>query len=116
MWSKTLSSTEFTNALLVLSPEHHGIFAAAGWDRDRIERELHTALVRPGQDLIQGAHGVGEGIATSRSDEMVAKFWPDGLLIARAGGEAGLYSAICAGWTGGRFRDESKPVTREITR
>lgn len=105
---------EFTNALLVLSPEHHGIFAAAGWDRSRIEAELHAALVRPGAELVQGAHGVGEGIATDRADEDVAKFWPDGLLIARAGGEAGLYSAICAGWTGGRFRDESKPVTREI--
>jgi hypothetical protein len=57
---------------------------------------------------------VGEGIAPSRADEMVNKFWPDGLLIVRAGGKAGLFSAICTGWTGGRFRDESKPVTREI--
>jgi len=32
----------------------------------------------------------------------------------RAGGAAGLFSAICAGWTGGRFRDQSRPVTREI--
>ncbi len=105
---------EFTNALLVLSPEHHGIFAAAGWDRARIERELHAALVRPGADLVRGAGGVGEGIDPSRAGEDVAKFWPDGLLIARAGGEAGLYSAICAGWTGGRFRDESKPVTMRV--
>ncbi|MEM9564595.1 MAG: thioredoxin [Actinomycetota bacterium] len=105
---------EFTNALLVLSPEHHGIFAAAGWGRARVEHELHAALVRPGADLVRGAGGVGEGIDPSRAGEDVAKFWPDGLLIARAGGEAGLYSAICAGWTGGRFRDESKPVTREV--
>jgi hypothetical protein len=45
---------------------------------------------------------------------MINKFWPEGLLIVQAGGQAGLFSAICAGWTGGRFRDESKPVTREI--
>ena len=45
---------------------------------------------------------------------MVPKFWDEGLLIVRAGGEAGLFSAILAGWTGGRFRDQSQPVTREI--
>ena len=37
---------------------------------------------------------------------MVNKFWPEGLLIVHAGGKAGLFSAICAGWTGGRFRHE----------
>ena len=51
----------------------------------------------------------------TRKDEMVNKFWPEGLLIVHAGGKAGLFSAICAGWTGGRFRDESQTVTKEIT-
>jgi hypothetical protein len=105
---------EFTNALLVLSPEHYGIFRDAGWDRTRIEAELHQAMVRPGKDLVQGAQGVGEGIAPSRAEELVSKFWPEGLLIVRAGGKAGLFSAICGGWTGGRFRDQSQPVTKEI--
>ena len=105
---------EFTNALLVLSPEHYGILRNAGWDRKRIEGELHTALVRPGKDLIQGAQGVGEGIDPHRADQMVNKFWPEGLLVVRAGGKAGLFSAICGGWTGGRFRDQSQPVTKEI--
>ncbi len=75
---------------------------------------MRTALTRPGRDLVQGAQGVGEGIAPGRVNEFVAKFWPDGLLIVRAGGAAGLFSAILAGWTGGRFRDESQPVTMEI--
>jgi thiol-disulfide isomerase/thioredoxin len=105
---------EFTNALLVLSPEHYGIFRNAGWDRKRIEGELHNALIRPGKDLVQGAQGIGEGIDPRRADEMVNKFWPEGLLIVRAGGKAGLFSAICGGWTGGRFRDQSQPVTKEI--
>ena len=82
--------------------------------RDGEGHPLHAALVRPGSDLVRGAHGVGEGIDPSRADEMVAKFWPDGLLVVRAGGPAGLFSAICAGWTGGRNRHESQPVTREI--
>ncbi|HLH88017.1 MAG TPA: thioredoxin family protein [Xanthobacteraceae bacterium] len=105
---------EFTNAMLVLSPEHYGIFRDGGWDRRRIEAELHAAMRRPGRDLVAGAQGVGEGIAAARADEMVDKFWPEGLLIVRAGGKAGLFSAICGGWTGGRFRDQSQPVTREI--
>jgi hypothetical protein len=105
---------EFTNALLILSPEHYGIFQGAGWDRQRIESELHMAMVRPGKDLVQGAQGVGEGIDPRRANEMVNKFWPEGLFIVRAGGKAGLFSAICGGWTGGRFRDQSQPVTMEI--
>ena len=109
---------QFTNAMLVLSPEHYAIYRDAGWNRQRIESELHQALLRPRADVLQGAHGIGEGIAanyaTGRLDDLVPKFWDDGLLIVRAGGAAGLFSAICAGWTGGRFRDQSRPVTREI--
>ena len=105
---------QFTNAMLVLCPEHYGIYRAAGWERTRITRELHAALLRPGRDLVKGAQGVGEGIDPARAGEMVPKFWDEGLLIVRAGGEAGLFSAILAGWTGGRFRDQSQPVTREI--
>jgi len=105
---------EFTNAMLVLVPEHYAIFRNAGWDRDRITKELHHAMLRPGEAVIQGALGVGEGVDPRRREEMINKFWPEGLLIVHAGGQAGLFSAICAGWTGGRFRNESKPVTREI--
>jgi hypothetical protein len=105
---------EFFNAILVLAPEHHAIFRAAGWGRAEVEGALREALRRPGRALVAGAGGVGEGMAAARAEEMIDKFWPEGLLIVRAGGEAGLYSAICAGWTGGRFRHESQPVTREI--
>lgn len=105
---------EFTNAMLVMSPEHHAIFRDAGWTRADITASLHEDMKRPGSEIAHGAQGVGEGIDPARADEVVNKFWPEGLLIVRAGGQAGLYSAICCGWTGGRFREESKPVTREI--
>ena len=105
---------EFTNAMLVLSPEHYTTFRNAGWDRARITDALHVALRRPGADVVQGAHGIGEGVDPARRDDMVDKFWPEGLLIVQAGGNAGLFSAICAGWTGGRFREDSKTVTKEI--
>jgi len=39
------------NAILILSPEHYGIFRDAGWDRTRITKELHAALVRPGRAI-----------------------------------------------------------------
>ena len=105
---------EFTNAMLVLVPEHYAIFREMGWNRKKITTELHNALRRPGKDVIKGAHGIGEGVDPDRIDEMVNKFWPEGLQIVHAGGQAGLFSAICAGWTGGRFRNESKTVTKEI--
>ncbi len=106
---------EFTNAMLVLAPEHYATFRDGGWNRERITKALQDALRRPGTDVIQGAHGIGEGVDPARANDMVDKFWPEGLLIVQAGGQAGLFSAICAGWTGGRFRDDSKTVTKEIT-
>ena len=77
---------------------------------------LHEATTRPGRELIKGAQGLGEGIDPSRADEMVPKFWEDhGLLVVRAGGNAGLFSAIIGGWTGNRFHADVQPVTKEIT-
>jgi hypothetical protein len=106
---------QFTNAMLVLSAEHYAIYRDAGWDRERITKELQAACTRPAEDLVQGAHGIGEGIDPKRIGEgPVPKFWDEGLLIVRAGGQAGLFSAILCGWTGGRFRDQSQPVTRAI--
>ena len=105
---------QMQRAILVLSPEHHAIFAEAGWGRAEIERAIYAATVRPGRELVAGAHGVGEGIAAARSDEAVPKFFEDGLLMVRAGGAAGLFSAILPGWIAGRNRFEMQPVTKEI--
>ena len=64
--------------------------------------------------MIAGAGGVGEGIDPSRADELVDKFNPGGLLIVRAGGEGGLFSAIIGGWTAHRRTTEVQIVSREI--
>jgi hypothetical protein len=50
------------------------------------------------------------------ADKIVDKFqpMPDGVLIVRAGGPAGLFSAIIGGWPGQRVRTECQSVTREI--
>jgi hypothetical protein len=44
----------------------------------------------------------------------VPKFFEEGLLVVRAGGPAGLFSAILPGWIAGRNRNELQPVTREV--
>jgi hypothetical protein len=102
-------------AIVVLSPEHYGIYREAGWDRARIERAMYEATIRPGAELVAGADGVGEGIPASRAGEQVPKFHEDALMVVRAGGAAGLFSAILPGWLAGRSRTELQPVTKEIT-
>jgi len=100
--------------ILVLSPEHYAIFAEGGWNRKRITEAIIAGSVRPGKDLVAGAHGVGEGIPASRAGESLAKFYDGGLLIVRAGGPAGLFSAFLPGWIAGRNPLELQPVTKEI--
>ena len=106
--------TQSARAILVLSPEHYAIYKEAGWDRKRIERALYEATIRPGSAILAGADGVGEGVPASRANEQVPKFHEDGLMVVRAGGKAGLFSAILPGWLAGRNRLELQPVTKEI--
>jgi hypothetical protein len=105
-----------SNAIVVLTPEHYRIFREAGWDRQRITDALHDATTRPGRDLIKGANGLNEGMDAKYTDQMLPKFWRDhGLLLVRAGGDAGMFSGIIGGWSAGRFHDDVQPVTKEIT-
>ena len=101
-------------AVFVLSPEHYAIYREAGWDRRKIERALYEATIRPGKDLVAGADGIGEGVPANRAGEQVPKFHDDGLMVVRAGGRAGLFSAILPGWLAGRNKLELQPVTKEI--
>lgn len=101
-------------AILVLSPEHYAIYREGGWDRKRIERGLYEATIRPGAELVAGADGIGEGVPASRAGEMIPKFHEDGLMVVRAGGSAGLFSAVLPGWLAGRNRLELQPVTKEV--
>jgi hypothetical protein len=100
--------------ILVLSPEHYAIYREGGWDRRRIERALYEATIRPGKELVANADGVGEGVPASRAGEMIPKFHEDGILVVRAGGPAGLFSAFLPGWLAGRNRLELQPVTKEV--
>jgi hypothetical protein len=101
------------DAILVVSPDHGRIFADAGWTRDRLLDELHSRLLSPGADLVRGAHGIAEGVPPHLgSAEALPKFRPGGLMIAYAGGGAGLFSSIIAGWANGAIG--SDPVSRPV--
>lgn len=105
---------QYAGAILAISPDHYAIFRQEGWGRSEIEAALWQALKRPGRDLIEGAHGVGAGIDPSLADEMVDKFNPGMLLVVRAGGPGGLFSAVIGGWSGQRRTEEVQIVSKEV--
>ena len=102
------------DALLVVSPDHCRVFFEAGWSKARLRLELEKLLLMPGRELVAGAGGIDEGLPASLADSLVPKFRPGGLLIVRAGGKAGLFSAIIAGWAASGPVG-SIPVSKEIT-
>ena len=101
------------DAFLVLSPEHWAIFRDGGWDRARVEAALMAATVRPGAELARGADGVDAGVRPELVEDRMPKFREGGLNVVRAGGEAGLMSAIIGGWVASGPRGTT-PVTREV--
>jgi hypothetical protein len=100
------------DALLVVSPEHGRVFREAGWDRPRLLEELEGLLALPAGELVRGAGGMAEGVPPALEGRDLPKFRPGGLLVAHAGGDAGMFSAIVGGWAGGETG--SIPVTREV--
>ncbi len=107
------------DAMLVVAPEHAAIFAEAGWDRARLRAELEPLLMIDGEDLVRDPDGSRDGIAEGlpaaiAEGATLPKFRPGGLLIASAGGPAGLFSSVLTGWVGGA--KGSEPVTIGIAR
>ncbi|MDB9845509.1 thioredoxin [Acidimicrobiales bacterium] len=101
------------DALLVLSPEHMSRYIDAGWDRARFRAELEERLMVNTDDIIRGTGGIDEGLPADFAGMQLPKFRPGGLHIAHAGGPAGLFSSVFAGWVSGE--KGSVPVTKEIT-
>lgn len=100
------------DAILVLGPEHARVFADAGWDRQRVIAELDGCLLVPGSELVRGAGGIEEGLPERFTDATLPKFRPGGILLACAGGGAGLFSAMIGGWANGEIG--SQPTTKEV--
>ena len=65
------------------------------------------------RELVRGADGMAEGLPEAFGDApALPKFREGGLLLAYAGGGAGLFSAIIGGWANGDVG--SRPVTRVV--
>ena len=104
------------DALLVVGPEHGRVFGEAGWDRARVRERLFELTTSPAGELVRGAGGSPEGIDPQwvADPEMpVAKFAaPERILLAYAGGDAGLFSMVFGSWAAGEIgsapRDEER--------
>jgi hypothetical protein len=101
------------DAMLAVSPEHGRVFAQAGWAKSDLKDAIHSLLKLPGKELVRGAGGMAEGVPVDFQDADLPKLRPDGLHIVFAGGPAGMFSAILAGWVAAGAGG-SQPVTREI--
>ncbi len=100
------------DVILIVAPEHARIFREAGWSKDDLRAKLHELTLMPGDDLVRGALGIAEGLPDGVRGKSIPKFRPDGLHIVHAGGGAGLFSAIIAGWVNGEMG--SQTVSWEI--
>ena len=93
-----------------------GLFKQDGWDRQRVRNELFERSTSPAGELVRGEHGIAEGIEprfVTDPSAGVPKFAaPDRILVAYAGGDAGLFSMIYGGWVSGDIG--STPVTRSV--
>ncbi len=101
------------DAILVVSPEHARVFRDAGWTKAQLKARLHELTLLEGADIVRGAGGITEGVPEWAKDSQLPKFRPEGLLVVHAGGGAGLFSTIIAGWANGATG--SQPVTKEIS-
>ncbi|MFL5844758.1 MAG: TlpA family protein disulfide reductase [Solirubrobacteraceae bacterium] len=104
------------DAMLLVGPEHGRVFREAGWSRERVQTELFEATKSPAGELVRGAGGVPEGLDPQWvSDPVmpVGKFAADErILVAYAGGDAGLFSMVFGGWAAGEIG--SSPVTVSV--
>jgi len=102
-----------SDAILVVSPEHERVFRDAGWTKRQLKDRLMELLTISTDELIAGAGGIAEGLPEKLAGRQFPKFREGGLQVVRAGGSAGMFSAIIAGW-GASGTIGSTPVTREI--
>lgn len=98
-----------SEAMLVMTPEHQRVFANAGWSKQRFRDELDPLLIIDPSVALASIEG-----GTDAAPAGVPKFRRGSLMIVRAGGDAGAFSAIIEGWIGGRMGSE--PITHKIER
>lgn len=100
-------------ALVAIAPEHARIFGAAGWDKQRLRREIIDLLSVPDSELVAGTGGMEEGLAAPATGAVVAKFKPENLWFVHVGGGAGGSSGIISGWVAGPKGSTMVTITLE---
>lgn len=100
------------DALVVVCPEHARTFRAAGWSKAQLKARVLEVLTAPVDELLRDVDGCAEGMLPAQLAGPTPKFTEDGLSFVHAGGQAGMFSAIIGGWSGGP--GGSRPVTREV--
>ena len=101
------------DVLIIIGPEHLRVYDRANWTKERLIKEFEEVLTIPADNLLRGVGGVAEGLPENMAGKMVRKIRPGGLNIVRAGGEAGLMSALIGGWAASGEKG-SDLVTKEI--
>ena len=110
------------DTLLVLCPEHLNTLWRDGMTKQQLRDRIQEVTTRPLRDILQDSEsGAGippgrfgpDGPSESDLDQLVPKFRStDNIHIVIAGGEAGKFSAVFAGWASGPIG--SIPVSRKI--
>ncbi|MEM7405636.1 MAG: thioredoxin family protein [Pseudomonadota bacterium] len=101
------------DVILVVCPEHERTFRNAGWSKQQLKERLYALSEIPGEELVAGVGGIAEGIPASGAGRTHNKFREGGLMVVRAGGGAGMFSAIIGGWLASGPVGSS-PVTVEV--
>ena len=113
----------FTEAIVVLAPEHVEKCAAQGWGKADIRRAIREITSRPLRDLLPNdacAEGIPPqllGLAGDIPEAMLEMRLPkfrgdDQPTLVVAGSDAGMFSAIIGGWVSGEMG--SQMVSRKI--
>lgn len=113
----TVDHADMVNAsdvVVVVGPEHGRVFDEAGWSKAQTTEALQAAAQVRGVDLGMGTNDTAGKPLSAPSDGAKPKFRPGGIQLVRAGGQAGLFSAIIPGWLM-KGALGSDPVTKEIT-
>lgn len=102
-----------SDTVVVIGPEHGRVFDEAGWSKADAVAALHEATRIRGRDLGMGTDRKTGTAPAAHADGTLPKFRPGGLTLVRAGGQAGLFSAIIPGWLM-KGALGSDPVSKEV--
>ena len=99
------------DAILVMAPDHQRVFREAGWSKAKFKAEIDRLTTVDADKILSGLDGMLPGVKESQRGTRIKKFRNGGFNVIMAGGKAGLFSGILAGWSPG---DVNSQVTTKI--